>query len=187
MAGADGDGQAVHAGAADELLHLRGVGKHGVLRRDIHRVLDAGQLAQLAFHHNAPGVGIVHHLLRHGDIFFKAVFAAIDHNRGKAAVDAGLAHLKVFAVVQMQRDGQLRIQNGCLHQLGEINMLCIFPGAGRDLQDHRRALQLRGFRDALNDLHIVYIEGADGVAALIGLLKHFFRCDQWHGSFPLSK
>ena len=63
VAGADGDGQGVARRClVDELLHLFGVGVVGLLSRDLHVVLDAGQSAQLGLHHHAVVVGILHHL-----------------------------------------------------------------------------------------------------------------------------
>ena len=130
-------------------------------------------------------MGVFHHLAGHFDVFLKAVFAAVDHDRGEAAVDAGLAHVEVLAVVQVQGDGQVGVGDGGLYQLGEIDMLGIFPRAGGHLQDDGRPLRLGGFGDALDDLHIIDVEGADGVTAGVGFLKHFFGGDQWHDSFLL--
>ena len=42
----------------------------------------------------------------------------------------------------------------------------------------------RGVRDALNDLHVVDVESADGIAAVIGFLKHFFCSNEWHVITP---
>jgi hypothetical protein len=42
-----------------------------------------------------------------------------------------------------------------------------------DLQDQRSPQILRGFGDALDDLHIVDVERADGVSARIRLFEHF--------------
>ena len=46
---------------------------------------------------------------------------------------------------------------------------------------------LAGLGDALHDLHIVDVEGADGVAAVIGLLKHFLGCYQCHNHHLLFR
>ena len=180
VACADGDRQRIHPGLGHKFLHLGRVCELGVLRRNIHRVFDARQLAQLAFHHHAVGVGIVHHLLGHGDVLLKAVLAAVDHHGGKTAVDAGLADVKVFTVVQVQRDGQACLQNGGLHQLDQVVVLGVFAGPRGYLQDDRGIFQLCGFGDALHDLHIIHIEGANGIPALIRLFKHFFCAHQRH-------
>jgi len=48
-------------------------------------------------------------------------------------------------------------------------------------------LLLAGLGDALHDLHVVDVESADGVAAVIGLFKHFLGSDQWHKNRSFSK
>ncbi len=92
----------------DEFLHLFGMGVGGVLGGDLDVVLDAGQGAQLGFHHDAVVVGVLDDLLGDLDVLLKGLGGAVDHNGGEAAVDAGLAGLEVRAVVQMQRDGDAR-------------------------------------------------------------------------------
>jgi len=61
MAGADADGQAVHARARDKVLHLLRLGVAG--RLVLHLVLDARQHAQLALHRHVVLVGVGRHLL----------------------------------------------------------------------------------------------------------------------------
>ena len=108
---------------------------------------------------------------------------AVDHDRGEAAVDAGLAGLEVGAVVQMQGDGQLGVaQDGSLDQLHQVVVVRIGAGALGDLEDDRGLLLGAGFGDALDDFHIVDIERADGVAAVVGLLEHFGRGYERHNN-----
>ena len=173
MAGANGDGQAVHPGGPDKFLHLLRVGVGGVLGGDVHVVLNAGQAAQLPFHHHAVGVGILHHLTGEGDVLLEVVLGTVDHDGGKAPVDAGLADFKILPVVQVQGDGQAGVGNGGLNQLHEVAVLGILPGAGGNLKDDGRLGLQGGLGDALDYLHVVDVEGADGVAALVGLPEHF--------------
>ena len=180
VAGADGNGQRVYAGAGDELFHLGRIGEHGVGGRDVHIVLDTGQLAQLAFHNDTAGVSIFHNLLGDGDVLFKAVLAAVDHDGRKTTVDAGLTDLKTLAVIQMQGDGQVGVGDGSFHQLGQVDVLGILAGTGRHLQNDGRLLQLGSFGDTLDDFHIIDVESTDGVTAGIGFLEHFFCRDQRH-------
>ena len=158
---------------------------HGTIHVD--SVLNAGKLAQLALHHNTVVMGIFHYIAGHSDVFLKAQLGAVDHHGGEAAVDAVLADLKAIAVVQMQGDRDIGIGHSGLHQFGEIDVLGIFAGAGRNLQNDRGLLQLGRFGNALYDLHVVDIESADGVAALIGFTEHFLGSDQWHNIDPPSK
>ena len=171
VAGADGNGQAVHPRGPNKLLHLVGVGIGGVLRRDIHVVLNAGQTAQFPFHHHAVLVGVLHHLAGEGNVVGKGMLGPVDHHRGKAPVNAGLADGKVLAMVQVKGNGQARILYG--GQFHQVAVLGVFPGPGGHLQNQRRAHFLGRLRNALDNFHIVDVKGADGIPALVGLLKHF--------------
>ena len=185
VAGADGDGQRVDAGLGHELLDLRRVGVGSVGGGDVDRVLDAGESAQLALDDDASGVRVVDDLLGQRDIVLERVVAAVDHNRGEAAVDAGLAELERVAVVEVDADGQPGVLNGGFDELHQINMLGVVARARGNLQDQRRVFLHRRFGDALNDLHIVDVERADGVAALIRFFEHFRGCNKWHNKYLL--
>ena len=147
----------------------------------LHLVLDAGQRAQLRLHHNAVVVGVLHHLAGDLDILGKGLGGRVDHDGGKAAVDAGLAGLEVGAVIQMQHDGDIGAgRYRRLHQLHQIGVVGVGAGALADLQDHGSVLLLAGLGDALYDLHVVDVECADGVAAIISLGEHFLGSYQCH-------
>ena len=69
VAGADGDGQGVHTGAGNEILHLFRDGCSSSLSAsDLYIVFHAGQGAQLALNHDTVVVGIFHYLAGHSDI-----------------------------------------------------------------------------------------------------------------------
>ena len=180
VAGADGDGQGIHARAGDELLDLLGAGVAAVLRADVHVVLDAGQTAELAFDDHAVVVGVFHHLAGEGDVVLEAVLAAVDHDAGEAAVDAALADLEALAVVQMDADGKAGIRLGRLDQLHQVHVLGVFSGAGGHLEDQRGTALGRGLGDALDDFHVVYVESADGVALAVRALEHSGGSYDWH-------
>ena len=184
--GADGDGQRVAAGLGNELLDLLGAGVGSLVSGDLHIVLDAGQSAQLGLDHNAVIVGILHDLLGDLDVLGKGLAGSIDHDGGEAAVNAALAGLEVRAVVQMQNDGDIgaALHSG-LYQLHQIGVVGIGAGALGNLQDHGSVLLLASLGDALHDLHIVDVERADGIAAIIGFLEHFSRSNQWHTNILL--
>ena len=83
-------------------------------------LFNARQFAQLGLNPHAARVGIVHHLFRKGDIFFKRQVRTVDHHGGEAPVDAVAAHFKAGAVVQMHHHGDGGIdRQGGLHQLHE--------------------------------------------------------------------
>ena len=181
VAGADGNGQGVTAGLGYELLHLLGTGVGRGVVSHLHVVLDTGQRAQLRFHDNTVVMGVFHHLAGDLDVLSKGLGGGVDHHGGEAAVDAALAGLKVGAVIQMQHDGDIGAgRYRRLHQLHQIGVVGVGAGALADLQDHGSVLLLAGLGDALYDLHVVDVERADGVAAIISLGEHFLGSYQCH-------
>ena len=96
-----------------------------------------------------------------------------------------LHSLKAVAVVQVQADGQAGLNDGGLHQLDQIGVVGIGAGALGDLEDQGSVDLFGRFGDALDDLHVVDIERADGVTAVIGLLEHFGGGYQWHNDHLL--
>ena len=87
---------------------------------------------------------------------------------------------KGVAVIQMQADGQARFGDGRLDQFQKIGVVGIGAGALGNLEDQGRVHFLGRFRDALNDLHVVHVESADGITAVVRLLKHFFGGNKCH-------
>lgn len=65
------------------------------------------------------------------------MLAAVNHNGGEAAVDAGFADVKIFAVVQMQADRQTGVFDCCFNQLHQVDVVSVFAGAGTYLQNQR--------------------------------------------------
>jgi hypothetical protein len=55
-----------------------------------------------------------------------------------------------------------------------------------NLQDNGSMLLLASFGNSLNDLHVVDVESADSVAAVVGLLKHLFGSNKSHDMYILS-
>ena len=148
--------------------------------KDLNVILHAGQSAQLGLYHHAVVVGVLHHLLGQGDVLGEGLGAGVDHDGGKAAVDTILADLEVGAVVQMQNDGQAGVLHGGFHQLAQVHGLGVLPGPGGGLEDDGGPHLGGRLGDPLDDLHVVDVEGADGVPTLIGFFEHFGRSDQWH-------
>ena len=124
-------------------------------------------------------------LLGDADVFFKFVLGAVDHDGGKAVVHTLLADVKIFAVIQMQRDIQSGIEDGCFHELQKVSGFGVFARACGYLQDQRRLFELCRLHDALNDFHIIDIKCADGVVRRQRLGKHVFGCYECH-SFLLK-
>ena len=126
-------------------------------------------------------MGILDDLAGQGDVVLEAVGGAVDHDGGEAAVDAALAGLEVGAVIQMQDDGDIRVlDDGSLDQLHQIGVVGIGARALGNLQDDGGLQLAAGLGDALHDLHVVDVESADGVAAVVSLLEHFGSSYQSH-------
>ena len=127
-------------------------------------------------------VGVLHHLLGDLDVLGKGLGGGVNHDGGKAAINAGLAGLKAVAVIQVEHDGDLgALNDGGLHQLHQVGVVGVGPGALGDLEDHRGLLLAAGLGDALDDLHVVDVESADGIAAGISFLKHLGCSYEGHG------
>ena len=112
--------------------------------------------------------------------------AAVDHNGGEAAVNAALAELKCIAVVKMYADGEIGFDDCSFDELHKIGMVCILPCACADLQDKGSVLFLGSFGDALDDLHVVDVESADGITALVSFPEHFGTGNKWHNKILLD-
>ncbi len=179
VARADGDGQGVASGAPHKLHSLVRVGIDVIGGGDMF--LHTGQFAQFGFHPHSPGVGIFHHLFGHGDVFLEGQMRAVDHHRGETAVDAVPAHFKRRTVVQVHHDRHVALVQSGLHQLHDVFLSGVLAGSGGNLKNDGSFLFRRGLHDALDDFHVVYVKGADGVASPIGALKHVFGSDQRHG------
>ena len=180
VAGTDGNGQGVTARLGHELLHLLGMRVGGILSTDIHFILNAGQGAQLRFHDNAVVMGILHHLAGDLNVFRERFGGGVDHHRGKAVLNAGLAGLKAVTVIQMQHDRQACLNNSSLYQLFQIGTVGIGARTLGYLKNQGSFQIGRSLSDALNDLHVVDVESTYGITTVIGLFKHFLRSYQRH-------
>ena len=88
-------------------------------------------------------------------------------------------------MIQMQSDRDFRIlDHSSLNQLDQVGVVGIGAGALGNLQDDGSLQLAGGFGDALDDFHVVDVESADSIAAVIGLLKHFCSGYEWHRQEP---
>ena len=63
-------------------------------------------------------MGVLHDLLGDFNVLREGLAGGVDHDGGKAAVDAALAGLKVGAVVQMENNGEIgALNDSSLNQL----------------------------------------------------------------------
>jgi hypothetical protein len=120
VAGADGDGQGVDAGALGELDCLVGVGDVvEAAAAGAVAVFNAAQHADFAFDGDAALVRVVDHLAGDFDVLFKAgrglavgLERAVHHDGGVAQLDGALAGLKAVAVILVHGDGNIGIELG---------------------------------------------------------------------------
>lgn len=171
MTGADSDSQAVAAGAFNEFYSLIGIGVGSILGVNLNSVFNACQSAKLCLNYNASFVCIFNNTTSHFDIFFKRMLATVNHNGGEAAVDAGFADVKIFAVVQMQADRQTGVFNCCFNQLHQVDVVSVFAGAGTYLQNQRGFFLLCCGNDTLDDFHVVDVEGTNSIVAFVSFLN----------------
>ena len=119
------------------------------------------------------GVCVLNDLFGQRDVLFIRQGGTVDHHGGETAVDAALAGLEIRTVVKVQRDGKTGLLLGSFDQLDKIGVVRVGTRALGNLQDQRRIQLFRRFGDALDDLHVVDVERADGIAALVGVFEHF--------------
>ena len=131
-------------------------------------------------------VGVLDDLFGDGDIVLHRFGGGVDHDGGKTAVDTVAAKLIAVAVIQMQADGQTGLDDGGLHQLYQIGVVGIGAGTLGNLQDQRGAEVLGSFGDALDDLHIIHVERADGIPTVIRFFKHLPGGNKWHNDHLLN-
>src|SRR5690606_19595695 len=119
--------------------------------------------AKLPFDTYPLRVGRLHHLPGDADIVFEvgrslAVLAqtAVHHHAGETVVDGTLAGLGAVAMILVHDDGDVGIElRRRQHQVPQVGILRIAPGAARGLHDDGRIGLLGGLHDRLNLLHVV--------------------------------
>ena len=183
VAGADCDRQGVAAGTGCKFDNFFRMSVHGFVCFDGNFVFHAGKSAEFGLDHNTVIMRILDHLTGEGDILFEGLGGSIDHNGGETAVDAALAQFKGITVIQVQGDRDFGIQLDCgLDQLDQVCMVGVSAGTLGNLQNDGSFELAGSIGNSLNDFHVVDVEGADSVSAVIGFLKHFGCCNQWHGT-----
>ena len=181
VAGAVADGQRVAAGLFEKVHRLHGVGVGGGGAE--HMVLHAGQHAQLALDGDAVGMGVLDHLAGQLHVVLIGQAAAVDHDAGVAARDAGLDAFQRSAVVQVQRHGDgafgavfpdgvaqdlgafLLVRQAAVHKVGRAAQVGV--GGLGPLQDGRRVQQLVDADGRLHLADTVHIESPLAVAVLV--------------------
>ena len=143
-------------------------------------VLGADEHAQFAFDDAVVLVGVFDDPAANLDVFVERLVAAVNHHAGEPLVNALLAQLEGVAVIQVDGDGDVGGADGGFDELFEIDGAGVLAGALGDLEHDGRLFLLAGFDDGLEQLHVVDVEGAEGVFALEGLGEQVFCMCQWH-------
>ena len=181
---ADPGGEHRHAEIRD-LLALVGV---GALAHPDHAVLFAADRADLGFERHPLLAADADEFGGFLDVFVDRIVRTVEHNGGKAGVDALEAAL-VGAVVEVERDrnGDLHLPDHRTHHRGDgAEAAHILARALRDAENDRGTEFLRGLKDRLRPFEIVDVELTDGVFARHRLFKHFL-CRNQHLCFLPAK
>ena len=125
-------------------------------------------------------MSIFDNFLCEGDIVLERMLGAVYHDGREAAVDARLADIEICAVVEMESEVNAAVLSCRMSESHEISVLCILACACGNLKNNRRFLLCRSLGDSLNYLHIVDVESAYGIAALISFFEHFLCCYYSH-------
>lgn len=186
MAIADGDGEGIDAGLADEVEGFEGVGvmaAGGIAAAFFAFVeLGADQVAEFAFDDGAVFMGVIDDLTADFDIFGEGFVGGIDHDGSEAFVDALLAQFEGIAVVEVDGDGDSGDGDGGFDQFAEVDGVGVGAGAAGDLEDDGGFFLFAGFDDGLDELHVIHVEGADGVFAFEGFSEELLGGGEWHKS-----
>ena len=123
-------------------------------------------------------VCVLNNLLCQLDVLLERLGGSIDHDRSKAVVYAVLADLEVCTVIQMKNNRQIRMNlKSSLYKLYQIDGVSILSCSLGSLKDDRRIQLSSCLGDSLDNLHIVDVESANCISALVCLLEHLGRCD----------
>ena len=103
MCGADGDGEAIHAGQFDKAFRFLRVGEKCTLRVDAHVIFHAAQTAQLSLDATVVEVAEIDYRFHQLHVLFKRIVAAVDHRATHASVNLATNIVEGFVMIEMQR------------------------------------------------------------------------------------
>ena len=106
--------------------------------------------------------------------------APVDHDAGKALIDTFLAQIERITVIQMHSDGDVGKADSRFDEFLKINGVGVLARSLGNLEQDRSFFLLAGLDDGLEQLHVVHVEGADGVFAFECFGEEFSGVCQWH-------
>ena len=172
----DCDSKTVNAGVVYEVLNFFGAGVRTL--RMAYFVFDARQSTEFAFDRNVVLMGVFYDFSRNLDILFVRKRGTVYHNRCEAPVYAGFAGVEVGTVVEVKNDRNVRtFFNRSLYEFYEVGVVGVGSRPLTYLKNNGRVFFFARFGNPLNDFHIIDVERAYGVTALISRFEHLFRID----------
>ena len=114
------------------------------------------------------------------DVFFEREMTAVDHDAGKTLVDTFLAQIERITVIEMHCDRDVGKADSRFDEFLEINGVGVLARALGNLEHDRSFFLLAGLDNGLEQLHVVHVEGADGVFAFECFDEEFSGVCQWH-------
>ena len=169
MAVANGDGEGIAAGFLDKLDGFFGLGvmAAGGMGTAFFAVIELGadQMTELGFDGSIIFMRVFNYFAGDFRIFFKRLMAGIDHDAGETFIDALLAEFEGIAMVQMDGDGDVRQADGGFDELLEIDGVRVLTRTLGYLKNQRSFFLFASLNDSLDELHVVDVEGAEGVLA----------------------
>jgi hypothetical protein len=142
--------------------------------------LGADQVAQFALNDAIVLMRVVNDLAADFDILLERLVAGVNHDAGEPLINAVFAQLKGIAVIQVNRDGDIREGDGCFDKFLKVDRVSVFPRAVGDLEHHGRFFLFAGFDDCLEQFHVVDVEGTEGVLALQSFREEVFGMGEGH-------
>ena len=143
-------------------------------------VLCADQHPQFAFDRAVVFVGVIHDFFANFDVFLERLVAGVNHHTGEAFINTFLAQLEGIAMVEVDGDGNVGEADGGFDEFLEIDRIGVLARALGDLEHQRRFFLLASLNDGLDQLHVVDVEGAEGVFAVQGFGEQVAGMCQWH-------
>jgi len=178
VAGADGDGEGVDAGALDKVDNLVGVGVVAGLGLDI--ILDTGKNTELTLDGDVVLMSVLDNLLGKSDVLLIRKSRTVDHDIAEAAGNAVNAKLVAVTMIKVESDGDtlvirgdlLGVLNGTLSHVTKKSLVSIGTSTTRNLKDNRALGLDASSDDSLHLLHVVEVESGNCKALLHSMSEH---------------
>jgi len=108
-------------------------------------------------------VSIIDDFARDFDVFVERLVTGVNHHAGEPFIDALLAKFEGIAVVQMNRDGDIRQADGSFDELFEVNRVGVLASPFGNLELDGGFFLFERLNDGKEQLHVVGVEGAQRV------------------------